>query len=48
MGNLNAKKVGALRSAPLGAVSGMDIRAIVSTLLEQARAGDVQAPRRCC
>ncbi|MFM9963349.1 MAG: hypothetical protein ACKV2Q_19235 [Planctomycetaceae bacterium] len=40
-GNPHASKVGKLRSAMLNAVSEADIQAVIRTLIEQAKAGDV-------
>ena len=44
-GNPHAKRVGALRTAMLDAVSEEDMRAIISKLVELAKAGSVQASR---
>ena len=44
-GNPHARKVAQLRSALLRAVSAGDLRAVVTQLVDQAKAGDVQAAR---
>lgn len=44
-GNPHAARVGQLRAALLDAVTPADVRAIVSALVEQAKAGDVRAIR---
>ena len=44
-GNPQAKRVGELRTAFLEAVSTEDMRLLARKLLEQAKAGDVQAAR---
>lgn len=42
-GNPHARKVAALRSALIGAVSEQDVAAIVRALVEKAKGGDVAA-----
>ena len=44
-GNPHARHVAAIRSVLMSAVSDDDLRAIVSTLVEKAKAGDVMAAR---
>ncbi len=44
-GNPHAKRVAALRSALLGAVSPEDLRVIVEKLIEKAKAGDLLATK---
>ncbi len=44
-GNPHARQVAAIRSVLMSAVSDDDLRAIVSTLVEKAKAGDVMAAR---
>jgi hypothetical protein len=44
-GNPFARRVAALRSALLDAITPDDIRAICTKLIEQARAGDIAAAR---
>ena len=44
-GNPHAKRVAALRSALLEAVSEDDMRAVIATIVEQAKQGDVMAAR---
>ena len=44
-GNPHARQVAAIRAVLMAAVSDDDLRAIVSTLVEKAKAGDVMAAR---
>ena len=44
-GNPHAKRIGLLRSALLEAVTVEDMTQVVEKLLEQAKAGDIQAAR---